>query len=123
MDEVESGPTRTGGFAPFLGIPPGVVLRGPTGVRSVYHQLAKRTKGHLFVSVLAYYLLSAIEATMERNGNHSLFSIKETLSTHQRATMRVATDNDVVYSIGSSGTPEPKHKEIYQTLGVGDCRP
>ncbi|NNN11033.1 MAG: hypothetical protein HKL83_04135 [Acidimicrobiaceae bacterium] len=69
-----------GGLRPFLGIPPGVVLRGPTGVRSVYHQLAKRTKGHLFVSVLAYYLLSAIEATMERNGNHSLFSIKETLS-------------------------------------------
>jgi len=96
-------------------------LKTDLGIRPVYHQLEKRTKGHLFISVLAYYLLSAIEATLERNGNHSRFSsIKETLSTHQRATVRVTTEDDVVYSIRSSGTPEPKHKEIYQTLGVKD---
>ncbi len=96
-------------------------LKTDLGIRPVYHQLEKRTKGHLFISVLAYYLLSAIEATLEKNGNHSRFSsIKETLSTHQRATVRVTTEDDVVYSIRSSGTPEPKHKEIYQTLGVKD---
>ncbi len=96
-------------------------LKTDLGIRPVYHQLEKRTKGHLFISVLAYYLLSAIEATLEKNGNHSRFSsIKETLSTHQRATVTVTTEDDVVYSIRSSGTPEPKHKEIYQTLGVKD---
>ncbi len=96
-------------------------LKTDLGIRPVYHQLEKRTKGHLFISVLAYYLLSAIEARLEKNGNHSRFSsIKETLSTHQRATVRVTTEDDVVYSIRSSGTPEPKHKEIYQTLGVKD---
>ncbi len=96
-------------------------LKTDLGIRPIYHQLAKRTKGHLFISVLAYYLLAAIEAQLERNGNHSRFcSVKETLSTHQRATVSVTTDDDVVYSIRSSGTPEPKHTEIYQVLGVKD---
>jgi hypothetical protein len=68
-----------------------------------------------------YYLLAAIEATLERNGSHSRFSsIKKTLCTHQTATVSVTTDDDVIYSIRTSGTPEPKHKEIYQTLGVKD---
>ena len=96
-------------------------LKTDLGIRPIYHQLEKRTKGHLFISVLAYYLLAAIEATLERNANHSRFSsIKETLSTHQRATVSVTTDDDVTYSIRSSGTPESKHQEIYQALGIKD---
>ena len=42
-------------------------LKGDLGLRPVYHQLARRTAAHLFISVLAYHLLCAIEPTLRQN--------------------------------------------------------
>ena len=36
-------------------------MKSDLGTRPVYHQIAGRTKGHLFISVLAYHLLINIE--------------------------------------------------------------
>ncbi|KJF16043.1 hypothetical protein AXFE_31170 [Acidithrix ferrooxidans] len=96
-------------------------LKSDLGLRPVYHQLASRTAAHLFISVLAYHLLSAIELTLRQNNDKRRWStIKEQLNSHRRATIVLTSDKGVVYHIRTSGVPEPVHKEIYRLLGVSD---
>jgi hypothetical protein len=96
-------------------------LKSDLGLRPVYHQLASRTAAHLFISVLAYHLLSAIELTLRQNNDKRRWStIKEQLDSHHRATIVLTSDKGVVYHIRTSGVPEPVHKEIYRLLGVSD---
>lgn len=96
-------------------------LKSDLGLRPVYHQLARRTAAHLFISVLAYHLLCAIELTLRQNHDKRRWStINEQLSTHMRTTMVLTSDKGVVYHLRASGAPEPVHKEIYRLLGVSD---
>ncbi|WP_201732894.1 IS1634 family transposase [Acidithrix sp. C25] len=96
-------------------------LKSDLGLRPVYHQLASRTAAHLFISVLAYHLLSAIELTLRQNNDKRRWStIKEQLNSHRRATIVLTSDKGVVYHIRTSGVSEPVHKEIYRLLGVSD---
>ncbi|MEW6424537.1 MAG: hypothetical protein AB1523_07280 [Bacillota bacterium] len=43
-------------------------------MRPVYHQIAERTKAHLFISVLAYHLLISIEHALRSHGDHRRWS-------------------------------------------------
>lgn len=96
-------------------------LKSDLGLRPVYHQLARRTAAHLFISVLAYHLLCAVELTLRQNHDKRRWStINEQLSTHMRTTMVLTSDKGVVYHLRASGAPEPVHKEIYRLLGVSD---
>ncbi|WP_019412409.1 IS1634 family transposase [Paenisporosarcina sp. TG20] len=96
-------------------------LKTDLGVRPVYHQLAERTRGHLFISVLAYHLLISIEYQLKGKGDHRNWStIKDQLSTHQRTTVIVTDQKDQIHHIRVSGTPEKNHNEIYKLLGVKD---
>ena len=45
-------------------------LKTDLGMRPVYHQVARRTKSHLFVSVLAYHLFVSIEHSLRLHGDH-----------------------------------------------------
>ncbi|MCP4756026.1 MAG: IS1634 family transposase, partial [Proteobacteria bacterium] len=63
-------------------------LKTDLGTRPIYHQIANRTKGHLFISVLAYHLLINIEYRLSRHGdNRSWKTIRNVLKTHQRTTI------------------------------------
>ena len=96
-------------------------LKSDLGLRPVYHQLARRTAAHLFISVLAYHLLCAIELNLRQNHDKRRWStVSEELSTHMRTTMVLTSDKGVVYHLRASGAPEPVHKEIYLLLGVTD---
>ena len=96
-------------------------LKSDLGLRPIYHQLARRTAAHLFISVLAYHLLCAIELTLRQHHDKRRWStINEQLSTHMRTTMVLTNDKGVVYHLRASGAPEPTHKEIYRLLGVSD---
>src|SRR5665647_2590326 len=54
-------------------------LKTDLGVRLIHHQLARRTKGHLFISVLAYHLLIAIETSLkEQEDTRKWSTIKKT---------------------------------------------
>src|SRR5699024_7427267 len=94
-------------------------LKSDLGMRPVYHQLAERTKGHLFISVLAYHLLISIEFQLKEKGDHRSWStIKKQLSTHQRSTVILTDEKDQIHHIRVSGTSEESHNEIYQLLGI-----
>jgi len=99
-------------------------LKSDLGFRPVRHQIERRTKGHLFISVLAYHLLVSIEQALRRQDDHrSWATINEELETHQRSTISLRGEGTTLYQIRHSGTPELKHTEIYRLLNVKDPLP
>lgn len=96
-------------------------LKTDLGVRPVHHQLAERTRGHLFISVLAYHLLICIEHQLRENNDHRRWStIRKQLSTHQRNTVILTDEHDQIHHIRVSGKPESIHQEIYRLLDITD---
>ena len=86
--------------------------------RPIYHQLEHRVETHIFLCVLAYHLLVAIEKTLFDRGVHtSRGSVREVLSTHQVCTIVLPTDDGRVLRIRKGSTPEPEHTELYELLG------
>lgn len=96
-------------------------LKSELGLRPIHHQNEYRTKAHLFIGVLAYHILNAIETRLRAKGdNREWNTIKEVLSTHERSTVILKGTEKKVYHIRVSGNPEQCHKEIYKILNVKD---
>ncbi len=96
-------------------------LKSDLGTRPIFHQLAERTSGHLFTSVLAYHLLNSIEHQLGRADDHRRwFKVRDVLSTHRSSTIIFIDEKGVVHHIRHSGEAEPAHAEVYATLGVKD---
>ena len=96
-------------------------IKTDLGMRPVYHQIAERTKSHLFISILAYHLLISIEHQLRNKGDHRRWStIRTQLSTHQRNTVMFTDADKKIHHIRVSGMPEKEHLEIYRLLGVKD---
>lgn len=100
-------------------------LKTDLGLRPVYHQTAERSRSHLFLSVLAYHLLSDIEYRMKEKGDCRRWSsLRETLSTHMR--LRITGQDPhtkIEHALRLSSQPEPEHKKIYRILGIKDETP
>ena len=96
-------------------------LKTDLGLRPIYHHLARRTKAHLFISVLAYHLLISIEQTLRQKGDHRRWStIREQLTTHQRITVNLTDAQKRIHQCRVSSMPESIHQEIYRLLEVKD---
>jgi transposase len=96
-------------------------LKTDLGLRPIYHHLARRTKAHLFISVLAYHLLISIEQTLRQKGDHRRWStIREQLGTHQRITVNLTDAQKRIHQCRVSSMPESIHQNIYQLLEVKD---
>jgi transposase len=94
-------------------------LKSPLMERPIFHHLKDRTQTHIFLCVLAYHLLAAIEHRFLQAGVHtSWWTIRQQLSTHQVATIVLPTADGRVLKIRKAGTPEPVHREIYATLHI-----
>jgi transposase len=94
-------------------------MKSPLMERPIFHHLKHRTQTHIFLCVLAYHLLAAIEKRFLDQGIHtSWWSIRQQLSTHQVATIVLPTNNRMVLRIRKGGTPEPDQKKIYEILKV-----
>jgi len=94
-------------------------MKTDLGTRPIYHQLAERTSGHLFLSVLAYHLLISMEYRLRRKGITTGWDgVRKILSTHQRQTVVMTNKESEIIHIRVTGTPETAHKEIYQALEV-----
>jgi len=96
-------------------------MKSPLGERPIFHQLEHRTETHIFLCVLTYHLLVAIEKTLLDQGVHTSWaSVRETLKNHQVATIVLPTDDGSVLRIRKGSTPEPEHRELYRLLGVSE---
>jgi transposase len=94
-------------------------LKSPLVMRPIHHRREDRVETHIFLSVLAYHLLVAIEKTLLDQGIHTSWAtVRKTLRTHQVSTVVLPADGGAVLRIRRPSTPEPQHAELYQRLGV-----
>ena len=94
-------------------------MKSPLMERPIFHHLEKRTQTHIFLCVLAYHLLVAIEKRFLDRGVHtSWWTLRGQLSTHQVITVVLPTQDGKVLKIRKGTTPEAIHREIYATLQI-----
>ena len=96
-------------------------LKSDLGLRPIYHQLARRTAAHLFISVLAYHLYASIALTLTNQGDtRSVPMILSQVATHSRLTVMLCDDKNQIHHLRISSTPDPQQREIYSLLGIRD---
>src|SRR5271166_6550658 len=95
-------------------------IKTPLMERPIFHHLQNRTQTHIFLCVLAYHLLAAIEHRFLQAGVHTSWgSIRDQLRTHQVITIVLPEDHHGgVLTIRKATAPEPEHRQIYATLGI-----
>src|SRR5216117_317116 len=96
-------------------------MKSPLMERPIFHHLENRTQTHIFLCVLAYHLLAAVEHRFLQVGIHtSWWTIRQQLSTHQVVTVVLPIADGRVLKIRKATTAEPLHREIYSTLRIPD---
>jgi transposase len=94
-------------------------MKSPLMERPIFHHLKHRVQTHIFLCVLAYHLLVAIEKRFLDHGVHTSWAtLRAQLSTHQVMTIVLPTANGRVLRIRRSSTPEELHRGIYETLRI-----
>ncbi len=94
-------------------------MKSPLMERPIFHHLQKRVQTHIFLCVLAYHLLVAIEKMFLDQGIHTSWqTLREQLSTHQVVTVVLPASNGKVLKIRKATIPEKIHSEIYKTLRI-----
>jgi hypothetical protein len=94
-------------------------LKSELGARPLYHQKDKRIEAHLFISVLAYYLLRSITYSLGIKGyDKSWKEIRDIMRMHIRSTIYFCNREGNHYQIRMTGLPEKGMKEIYDLLNI-----
>lgn len=98
-------------------------MKSHLGLRPNFHQIEERVDSHMFISVLAYHLMHAIEHKLKMAGDsRSWWTIKTTLSTHERMTVEYISKDDegIRYNnkLRLNSRLESVHLEIYTKLGL-----
>ena len=94
-------------------------MKSPLCERPIFHHREHRVQTHIFLCVLAYHLLVAIEKLFLDAGLHASWAtLREELTTHQVVTVVLPASNGDVLKIRKGSTPDPRHQAIYATLGI-----
>jgi len=98
-------------------------MKSHLGLRPNFHQVEERVDAHMFISVLAYHLMHAIEHKLKLSGDsRSWWTIKTTLSTHERMTVEcISKDHEGIFynnKLRTNSRLELEHMEIYTKLGL-----
>lgn len=94
-------------------------MKSPLAERPIFHQIERRTDTHIFLCVLAYHLLVAIEKRLHDNGLYTSWAtVKEKLKSHQVCTVVLPTTDGWTLRIRKASTPELEHKDLYGLLEI-----
>lgn len=94
-------------------------LKSPLAERPIFHHKECRVEAHIFLCVLAYHLLAAIEKTLLDAGTHTSWAtVREQLKTHQVNTIVLPTADGMELRIRKATVPDPIHQELYRQLGI-----
>ena len=94
-------------------------LKSELGLRPVRHHKDPRMEGRLFISVLAYHLLTGIQRELSQKGIFYRWeTIRNRLSTQTRVTASLTNNKGERIHIRQTTDPEPFHFEIYRALGL-----
>jgi transposase len=92
-------------------------MKSPLMERPIFHHLEHRVQTHIFLCVLAYHLLVAIEKRCLDHGVHTSWAtVREQLSTHQVITVVLPSTDGRTLRIRRSSTPDAIHRELYRIL-------
>jgi transposase len=94
-------------------------LKSELGLRPVYHQIADRVSGHLFITVLAYHLVQSIRFRLKQSKlYYSWSTIRKILYSQCRVTVTMHCRNGDTLHVRKSTRPEVKQQEIYSALEI-----
>ncbi len=94
-------------------------LKSELGMRPVFHQVAERVTGHLFISVLAYHLVHSIRYRLKKADIATSWSgLRKQLAGQNRITISMHSKNDDIVHVRKSTRPEPRQQKIYSALGM-----
>jgi hypothetical protein len=94
-------------------------MKSPLAERPIFHHLERRVETHIFLCLLAYHLLVAIETTLERHGVFTSWaSVRDALASHQILTVVLPTQDGSVLRIRKASTPERAQRHLYAALGL-----
>ena len=94
-------------------------MKSPLAERPIFHHTERRTEAHIFLCVLAYHLLVAIEKTLLDRGIHTSWpTVRDTLKSHQICTVVLPTDDGSTLRIRKAATPEPEVQDLYGALAI-----
>ena len=95
------------------------MLKGSLGLRPNYHQLEDRVDGHVFISVLAYHLLSWVRQRFESSGDmREWTTIRRLLSTHSLVTTNLSLTDGRIINIRKPSVPDAEQALVYKILGI-----
>src|SRR5260370_32105706 len=96
-------------------------MNPPLAERPIYHQREQRVDSHIFLCVLAFPLLAAIEKTLLDQGRHTSWAtVRDTLKTHQVCTIVLPTKGGQTLRIRKASTPEKDVAGLYALLRLSD---
>lgn len=94
-------------------------LKHELNLRPIFHVKQERSDAHLFIAVLAYHLLHAIQVKLHAKGIKLLWeTIRQRLASHVRVTTEMNTQKKQRLAIRHCSLPEHFHLSIYQALGL-----
>jgi transposase len=94
-------------------------MKSPLAERPIFHQLKHRVETHIFLCVLAYHILAAIEKKLQDQGIHTSWAtVRQILSTHHIMTTALPMSGGGTLRIRRDSVPDPQVREIYKLLGV-----
>lgn len=94
-------------------------MKSPLSERPIFHHFPDRVQVHIFLCILAYHLLAAIEKLFLNKGIHTSWNtLRDTLATHQMVTAVLPIEDGTNLRIRKPTKPEPGHEEIYEILKI-----
>ena len=94
-------------------------MKSPLSERPIFHHIEHRVESPVFLCVLAYHWLVAIETTLLGQEIHTSWAtVRDLLATHAIVTIVMPTDRNGVLRIRRATTAEPDHRVLYEALGV-----
>jgi len=96
-------------------------MKSPLTERPIFHHLEHRAQTHIFLCVLAYHLLVAIEKYfLDQHIHTSWWTIRQQLSTHQVVTVVLPTTDGSTLRIRKGTTPDAVQRKIYEILRISN---
>ena len=97
-------------------------LKSELGLRPVYHHTAKRTEGHLFITVLAYQCVQVIRKQLKEYKKEPIClrwgGLRAILSVQQRITVKFKQRSGKTLHIRKATVPDPPLQKIYDALNI-----
>jgi len=92
-------------------------LKSPLAERPIFHHTARRVQSHIFLCLLAYHLLVAIEHTLVTVGIHSSWAtVRAALESHVVNTIVLPLADGRVLTIRKGSVPTAEQHVIYHAL-------